>query len=279
MAVLIYNDVGTTRSSVAGFLQEFQNIVFQGTTVRTTSSEELKRDGWQRTTHLLVFGAGEPTKWTKSLGEKGCSNIFNFINSGGNYLGCCAGAFFASATSVFHELNKEPISRDREIYVFPGKATGPLNRLENYKDPLASSAELVTFHFSEEVLGGIALDYQEEIVEGSVFRDYNPLTLTGRLYIQGGCHFECRDATTSKIAGSYGEPHQGKAAAVLCRIGDGRAWLMGPHIEYPPPPLEGTKIEHLKSLALSLAEHEEFRKKIFLLVSSILGVPLARKGS
>ncbi len=69
-----------------------------GYSVRTFTAKsilegELKASG----VRLLVVPGGESIEYLKELGEKGATRILEFVEEGGNYIGICAGAFYATS--------------------------------------------------------------------------------------------------------------------------------------------------------------------------------------
>lgn len=47
--------------------------------------------------HTLVMPGGKSWIYIENLGDKGAQEILKFVNAGGNYLGICAGAFYATS--------------------------------------------------------------------------------------------------------------------------------------------------------------------------------------
>jgi hypothetical protein len=53
-----------------------------------------------------------------------CPCVTGFVNSGGSYLGLCAGAYYACSRVQFEEGSRLQVVGDRELAVFPGIACG-----------------------------------------------------------------------------------------------------------------------------------------------------------
>lgn len=77
--------------------RELQNEIIAGNSA-DTNGRLLYPDGQPRYKVLFVNG-GKATEHGESLDEKALSNIRQFYNNGGSYVGTCAGAFFAAKGS------------------------------------------------------------------------------------------------------------------------------------------------------------------------------------
>jgi len=238
--VLIYDDLGVDYQSPQGLIDGFKEILDPSIKVERVSAQTLRSQGWEKDTCALVFGAGTPSIWDESLGTEGRKNIRDFVAvHGGAYFGACSAAMFVAEQSQFG-----PMIKKRGIDFFPGKAIGPLKPVENYRDIAAASAEKVTFTFEN-------------------------TSLTGCLYNQGGCYFEpsIYDAENIQVIATY---EDSKPAAVFCKVGKGRAFLMGPHVEFSPKPLYHIPDPRIVNLARVLRSQESFRKAIFKGIATLL---------
>jgi biotin--protein ligase len=238
--VLIYDDLGVDYQSPQGFIEGFEEILDPSIKVERVTAQTLRTPGWEKTTRALVFGAGTASIWDESLGPEGRENIRNYVTEyGGTYIGACSGAMFVAEQSQFGSMIKK-----RGIDFFPGKTIGPLKDVENYRDPAAASAEKVTFTFENSVL-------------------------SGHLYTQGGCYFEPSlfNAENVQVVATYSDS---KPAAVFCKVGKGRAFLMGPHVEFSPRPLQYVSDPRIEKLARILYAQESFRRTVFKGIATIL---------
>jgi biotin--protein ligase len=238
--VLIYDDLGVDYQSPQGFIDGFTEILDPTIKVERVSAQTLRSKGWEQNTCALVFGAGTPSIWDESLGPEGRENIRNFVAvHGGAYFGACSAAMFVAEQSEFG-----PLVKKRGIDFFPGKAIGPLKPIENYRDIAGATAEKVTFTFENTLLSGC-------------------------LYNQGGCYFEppTYNVENVQIVATY---EDSKPAAVFCKVGKGRAFLMGPHVEFSPKPLQHIPDPRIVKLARVLTSQETFRKAIFKGIARLL---------
>ena len=127
--ILIFNDKGSDKRSVQELVNCFK-LVYENKfeTVQINSNYILS--GNLESNNLLIIGGGYDLGYLECLGEQGCLEIQKFIQSGGYYLGICAGAYFASSYIEF-DLNGElEVKGERFLKLFNGKAIGPLNKFQ-----------------------------------------------------------------------------------------------------------------------------------------------------
>lgn len=141
------------------------------------------------------------------------------MRRGGSYLGFCAGGYYGTKRCEF-EVGNPPLEviGSRELGFFPGTCRGAAFRGFDYR--------------SEKGARAIRLN-----VPKGTFKDDVPLSLTS--YFNGGGVFVDAHKLGSRgveVLASYNdEIHvdggEGKAAVVLCGLGNGKAILTGPHPE------------------------------------------------
>jgi glutamine amidotransferase-like uncharacterized protein len=92
--VAIFSDAGVTKSGV----KQVENCLpaSQGFELKTITAEQI-RDGALNNFDVLIHGGGSASKQGETLGEKGRDAIKKFVDSGGGFIGICAGAYLASA--------------------------------------------------------------------------------------------------------------------------------------------------------------------------------------
>ncbi|NBT58943.1 hypothetical protein EBT16_09195 [bacterium] len=115
---------------------------------------------------LLIMPGGESWVYLEDLGEQGAANIRNYVESGGSYLGICAGAFYATshreggaASGPYGIGLLEGTAYDGTALEAPGYIEGVLEFLWEMGNPLAKG-------FGEKVkmllYGGPALKFSPE---------------------------------------------------------------------------------------------------------------------
>lgn len=74
---------------------------------------------------LLVMPGGADLPYTRDLAGDGVASIRGFIESGGSYLGLCAGAYYATARVDFEPGHPSlSVAGRRDLALFPGAALG-----------------------------------------------------------------------------------------------------------------------------------------------------------
>ncbi len=238
---LVYDDEGTSSCSAYALVSQLKKLLDSRVNICKVGSAYLREKQWENKTVLLVMGGGVCSSWEKNLGEEGIFKIHHYVTAGGKYLGLCAGAYFASSESHFQPPNREPLVKKRPLSFFEGRAVGPLSEIEEYLSPEAAFAAPVSFS-----------------LEGDLRQ--------GKLYYQGGCYFEKH--SSASVMGTY----EGLPIAVLCPVGEGLAFLLGPHPEFEWS--ENLKENRLcGDLARELIPEEPFREEVWIEIGKRLGLP------
>jgi biotin--protein ligase len=173
-----------------------------------------------------VFPGGADLGYCRTLNGEGNRRISRYINSGGSYLGFCAGGYYGSSKCEFEvDDPKMAVVGDRELGFFPGicrglafagfqyasEAGARAASIKINKAAFANADDTVPDHFKSYYNGG------------GVFVDADKLEGRG-----------------VQILASYTEDLHvdsgaAKAAVVYRKIGEGHAILTGPHPEYVKP--------------------------------------------
>jgi len=215
--ILIYNDEGVTEFSVTQLRRCFEKL-FPALEIIDINGENVrngilfKPEESQNET-LLCIGGGFDLGYLKSLQSEGCEQIREFVLTGGNYLGICAGAYFACESILFD--GPDIVQGERPLRFFPGQAIGPVNRQFIY-------------------------DSDDKAVAIEIRLDNNSRTYT---YLNGGCYFEPNNSENQfdQIAcyshSTNGEQDEllsvdNKLAIVECKVGLGKCLLSGVHFEF-----------------------------------------------
>lgn len=185
-------------------------------------------DDWMHNATLLIVPGGRARPYYDSLGAlweaRGCAEpgryrdleaigvgnekIRTFVESGGHYLGICAGAYYGAEKTVFDERGPLEVLDPGALKLFAGAAVGPLFPYDYYSES-GSSVEFI-----------IAKFYPDPAA----------------IYFNGGCHFVADISDQSTVLASYSnhltESSQQKNAIVQSTVGKGTAILSGVHFEY-----------------------------------------------
>ena len=163
---------------------------------------------------------GADLGYCSMLNGKGNARIESFVESGGTYIGFCAGGYYGSAACEFEVGDKylEVVGK-RELAFFPGVCRGCA--FKGFKYGSEAGARAVELKVNKGVL-----------IDGTVpevFRSY---------YNGGGVFVDApkfRDQGVEILA-SYAESldidsGEGTAALIYRKVGEGAIMLTGPHPE------------------------------------------------
>ena len=76
---------------------------------------------WIESAALLVIGGGYDLGFLRALGPDGAALVKSYVETGGSYLGLCAGAYFASAQVTFDKGGDLEVCGPRPLGFFPGE--------------------------------------------------------------------------------------------------------------------------------------------------------------
>lgn len=206
----IYTGDGSWTENVIALKNFLTDYDFQW---RAFDSEDAVSDLLYRDVEMLIFPGGFAAEYRYNI--KNHDMIRSFVESGGSYVGICAGAYYAA--DIFEW---QGTAYDYPLSLFPGTAAGPLTGKLNWGD----LAELV-------------LESGVEPNEG--FSDQIAV------YYFDGPYFKINEHTEKpfQVLARYSDNNQ--AAVVAGSFGKGRYLLLGPHPElgrYDPerPPSDYT---------------------------------------
>ncbi|CVK99693.1 hypothetical protein FPRO06_08149 [Fusarium proliferatum] len=218
--VLVYTGIGTTVESVRHCIWSLRRLLGPNYAVIPITENIILKEPWQATCALLVFPGGGDLGYCQALNGEGNRRIGDYVRRGGSYLGFCAGGYYGTQKCEFEVGNKpmEVVGR-RELGFFPGTCRGGAFKGFEYRSEKGARAVHLTIPkgaFEQEVASEIISYYNG----GGVFVDAASVndrkvevlaTYDEELDVDGG---------------------DGKAAVVLCTVGDGKALLTGPHPEF-----------------------------------------------
>lgn len=169
---------------------------------------------------LLVIPGGADMGYSRTLNGEGNRRISNFVQTGGAYLGFCAGGYYGTKRCEFEVGDKTmEVIGERELGFFPGTCRGcAFPGFVYHSEAGARAAELKVSKTALSV-GAIPDSFRSYYNGGGVFVD-------APLYADKGV----------EVLASYTEelnvdPGEGAAAVVYCKVGQGAAILTGPHPE------------------------------------------------
>lgn len=216
--VLVYNGPGVSQTSLTHTLTSLRHLLSPNYTVTPVTPAALISDPWPASCALLVIPGGRDLPYVSSLQPGATDRIRRYVRQGGSLLGICAGAYFASARVEWEVGTRLEVVGDRALGFFPGTSRGCAYPGFVYESE--AGARLVDVTLSKKDGG------EEKTARG--------------LYWNGGGYFDGAEGMQSqgvRVLAWYSADAEGagagKPAAVLCDVGEGRAILWGPHIEFP----------------------------------------------
>ena len=100
--IYVYQDLGASEFCVKSLMGCLRCVYKQSQfKVETITAEEilnskLTQHEFALNSIMLCMGGGFDKGYEQALGERGTEKIKDFVRRGGNYLGICAGAYFAT---------------------------------------------------------------------------------------------------------------------------------------------------------------------------------------
>lgn len=217
--VLVYTGTGTSAESVRQCLYSLRRLLPDYAVIPVSEAAVLT-EPWAPTCALLVIPGGADLGYCRVFNGDGNRRIADFVRGGGAYLGLCAGAYYGSARCEFEAGNPplEVVGR-RELAFFPGTCRGAAFAGFEYRSERGARAAALT----------VATGAFDEPVPDAFASYFNG----GGVFVDAGS-VEGRGV---EVLASYGEEldvdgGDGRAAVVLCRVGDGKAMLSGAHPEF-----------------------------------------------
>lgn len=190
--ILLYQDYVHNNGILYRRLSEtYEQVVF-------CDADDISNGALNSGVYLLVMPGGADLYYCEKLDGAGNSAIRKYVEAGGNYLGICAGAYYA-AREIDWDQGK--IAGPRELRFFDGQATGPVYEFLEENNIDESWQNIVDINIGGELYP--ALYYAGPVFDGAGLATYS----------------------------------NGKTAIVKTKIGKGTVILSSPHIEYRPQDL------------------------------------------
>jgi len=221
--VLVYAGAGTTTPSVSHATWSLRRLLGPHYAIVTVTADQILKEPWQASCALLVMPGGADMGYCRTLNGEGNRRIKQYVQTGGCYLGLCAGGYYGCGRCEW-EVGKKgmEVVGDRELAFFPGTCRGLAFPGFVYHEEKGTRAAKL-------IVNGDALQNGKHDLPEHVRTYYNGggVFVDAEKYADKGVEVLAQYA--EKLAVDGGEA---KAAVVYCKIGDGAAILTGPHPEY-----------------------------------------------
>lgn len=262
--ILVYTGNGTSPNSVKHAQKTLKQILGHAYDIIPVDARTLQTEPWEDSCSMLVMPGGRDLPYCADLNGVANTRIKNYVNSGGRYLGLCAGAYYASSCIEFEQGRPDmEVCGLRELAFFPGTCRGtmypgfvyesekgarstPVQLISEYLQPYYGNDQLVPKTLHMYYNGGGYFAHAE---------DYDNIQVLGR-FIDAGI---CKDETNP-------------AAAISCSVGKGTAVLIATHPEYDMETFDDKVME-------DLVASEPDRKLFLRAVFAKMGLDVGNKQS
>jgi biotin--protein ligase len=162
---------------------------------------------WEHSTCLVVIPGGRDLVFLSNLEPLGIPKIKNYVDSGGSYLGICAGAYLASDFCIFENSDqKYRVVGERPLKFCPASAIGSVSKGFIYDSEFgAECMDIEIYNFDKTMV-----------------------------YVNGGPYFKFNGAVPDSVSILAKYSLNKEPAIVECKVKNGKAILSGPHLEIDP---------------------------------------------
>ena len=210
--IYIYAGPGASKDSLrhtASAINPFLNASYN---VEYILPEQLITDSWETQAALLIIPGGADIPYAQALNGIGNQKIRSYVESGGSFLGICAGSYYGGEFVDFAKGTALEVQGHRELSFFNGVVRGPVLAPYDYQSNSGARAAQITW---KDPLG---------------FQENTSFTV----YYNGGGYFVgASTKNQTRVLASY-DIGEEVAAIVECQVGSGRVILSGVHFEYDP---------------------------------------------
>ena len=136
--IAIYADDGGYASGITAASLAFNSAGFSITTVTASDINEGRLRSQAR---ALYMPGGWAEHYVMDIDDAGATEIMNFMERGGGYIGVCAGSFYAAETIIWGNT-EYPYDLD----LFPGVPTGPVIEIASWPYYVTTTITLDSTH-------------------------------------------------------------------------------------------------------------------------------------
>jgi glutamine amidotransferase-like uncharacterized protein len=198
--IVIYDDAGASAMCVDALVRLFKSFNLDFVTL---TGAQIQTGEWVSQSHLFVMPGGRSLPFYQTLGEQGNQHIIDFVRKGGNYLGICAGAYYASNKTLFAKELPYELCLDGPLDFFEGSAIGPVFNAASFEYESEAGASVVDISLRDNT--------------------------TVSIYHNGGCYFD--KTGDSEVIARYDND---LPAIISLKVGLGHVVLSGVHFEIYP---------------------------------------------
>lgn len=179
---------------------------------------------WQSTCALLVLPGGADLGYCATLNGRGNRLIRQYVNTGGAYLGLCAGGYYGSTRCEFEVGNpKMEVIGSRELELYPGTTRGSVFKGFVYNSEQGTRAATLTVNQKS---------FEGQSLASSLPQSFKAYANGGSVFVASHKYEDRGIEVLATYADALDVESEGDSAAVVYRkIGDGHVILTGPHPE------------------------------------------------
>ncbi len=200
--LLIYNGPGVSEFFLPHLKNEFGSFFNIG----FIDADNILDEKWIKAANSILIPGGRDVYYHQELKGVRNAQIQKFVKNGGNYIGICAGAYYASSYIEFAKGTPLEIVDERHLKFTDAIATGPV----------------LGFDFS--------YDNNKTARNVEIFYQSQTMNLTLNAYYNGGCTFK---GSNDYRPLAFYDLEKKMPAIILKNYGKGKVLLSGVHIECP----------------------------------------------
>lgn len=249
--VAIYVDDG---ASVGKVMRSVSRELAPTYIVRAVMAHHLDLPRFFDNVTAFIMPGGADLPYCQKLNGERNVHLRRWVESGGSYIGICAGAYYACAEVKFHLGRADEVAGPRELGLLSAAAVGSLSEIAMPYDLTLRSASVVRLRIANGELSAS--------------------------YYHGGPKFDLQDSALADILARYEDIPDKPAAMVKCNVGKGVAFLSGVHPEVSAADLlmdvlSSDNCENYLGLLIDLQNVEIFRRQLWRELLSAAGLTLA----
>ncbi|KAJ9474009.1 Biotin--protein ligase [Pseudozyma hubeiensis] len=276
--VLVYSGPGVSTSALHHTIKTLRTLL---TTydVKTVDAKTLALDPWQKGTALVVLPGGRDLPYVSELARAYARNndgtasssapqrsasgqLRDYVESGGSFLGICAGAYYASSHCTFEKGTGMEVDGERPfLRFFPGTCQGTVYPGFVYESD--KGARIVDVERTD--ARGEKDQWRCHYNGGGAFMDADRFADQGVEVLARYARIqpdELRLEIDLNGPAKAGRPNYGgQAAVVLSSVGLGKALLFGTHPEFPLLPASTPVLLAENGQAQTLAQDDKDREE------------------
>lgn len=250
-AIYVYSDDGVSATSLIHTRHMLKSLA-PDYRIELIDAQGIIHKNWPQDAALLIMPGGADVPYTQKLAGSGNQIIRQYVESGGSYLGICAGAYYGSGFVEFDKNGPLEVVGERALKFFPGKTIGPI--LSPYDSTSNSGARIASLQMS----------WQSPIEQST------PSTIP--VYYNGGGYFEAAETYKAiDVIAYYALENDRLLPAILkmpCK--QGTVVLSGVHFEYSAQLLK--KDQYHEPLLPLLGNSENDRVLLARAILASLGI-------